>query len=71
MATQAEEAMAMMSCVRCGRYSGPEILCARCDADVLDGIADATSDAYDPRTDDPTDTTPDMSEEDFPDDLPF
>lgn len=30
MATQAEEAMDNMRCVRCGKYSGPESLCMSC-----------------------------------------
>lgn len=31
MATQAEEAMDNMRCRRCGRYSGPELLCESCE----------------------------------------
>lgn len=29
--TQSEEALEMMSCARCGRYSGPEQYCTACE----------------------------------------
>lgn len=29
--SQEQEAQEAMTCARCGRFSGPEVLCARCD----------------------------------------
>src|SRR5579859_3614677 len=44
--TQSEEALEMMSCRRCGRFSGAELLCPACDdAVALERQLEAENDA--------------------------